>query len=443
MTEGKSSKKGAARRHFLKASTAAAVAAANFEIMRAAHAQGKEEIKVALIGCGGRGTGAAVNALEADPRVRIIALADVFEDRARSSRDSLLHFDVKKPKEGEPEKLNERVQVPDERLFVGFDAYTKALETDADYVILATPPHFRPQHLEAAINAGKHVFMEKPVAVDPVGCRSVMKSGELAKQKNLSIAAGTQRRHEKVYQECYQRILDGAIGEIVAARCYWNMGQLWYKDRESAWSPMEWMIRDWVNWCWLSGDHITEQHVHNLDVVNWFTSKDGGANHPVKAVGMGGRCHRVTGDQYDFFSVDFEYDNGVHLSSYCRQINGCDHNVTESVIGEKGSTFTQSNVCRIKGPNEVSFLGNKIKQTNPYVQEHIDLIKSIEDGGGLNEANNVATSTLTAIMGRIAAYTGRIVTWDEMMKSDLKIGPAEYSFDIPLPEVQIPVAGRA
>lgn len=426
-TSGKSN----GRRQFLKASTTAAAVAANLSLLRAARAAGKEEIKVALVGCGGRGTGAATDAIEADKRVKIVALADVFNDRLEGTKKLLQN------------KGKDQFAVTDDNVFVGFDGFKKVMATDADYVILATPPHFRPMHLQAAIDAGKHVFMEKPVAVDPVGCRSVMKSGEQAKEKNLSIVAGTQRRHEQVYQEVYKRILDGAIGNIVSARCYWNMGQLWFKERESSWSPMEWMIRDWVNWSWLSGDHICEQHVHNIDVINWFTSMDGGSNHPEKAVGMGGRCHRVTGDQYDHFAVDFEYKNGMHLASYCRQINGCDANVSEAVIGDKGTAYSMSGRTWINGPNEVKFYGNKIKQRNPYVQEHIDLIDSIENGKGLNEANNVATSTLTAVMGRIAAYTGRIVTWDEMMSSDLKLGPAEYTMDIPLPQVVVPVAGRA
>lgn len=415
------------RREFLRAGTAAAAGlAAGY-----AHGGASEEIKVGLIGCGGRGNGAATDAMNADKRVRIVAIADVFPDRLEQNRQILA-------------KMNpDQYKVADERVFKGFEAYKQLLGLELDYVILATPPHFRPQHLAAAIDAGKHVFMEKPVAVDPVGCRSVMESGKKAAEKGLSIAAGTQRRHEKVYLETYKRIQDGAIGKPVAARCYWNQGQLWYKDRESSWNPMEWMIRDWVNWAWLSGDHIVEQHVHNIDVVNWFFSKDGTVVHPVRAVGSGGRVHRVTGDQYDFFSVDYEYADGSHLASYCRQINGCDNNVTESVVGEKGSTRTSSSNCRILGEKPAHFQASRIKQTNPYVQEHIDLIDSIVHGKKLNEANNIATSTLTAIMGRMAAYTGRMVTWDEVMKSNLRLGPAEYAWDIPLPKVEIPRAGRA
>jgi myo-inositol 2-dehydrogenase/D-chiro-inositol 1-dehydrogenase len=251
--------------------------------------------------------------------------------------------------------------------------------------------------------------------------------------------------------ETYKRVQDGAIGRPLAARCYWNMGQLWYKNREEKWNDMEWMIRDWVNWTWLSGDHICEQHVHNIDVINWFTSSDGTANHPIRAVGFGGRARRVTGNQYDFFSVDFEYAEGFHLASYCRQVNGCDGNVTETVVGEKGETFTQSGVCEIKGSNP--FLMNtrlrNVKQTNPYVQEHIDLIDSIVHSKGLNEATNVAISTLTAVMGRIAAYTGKTVTWDEVMDPNntdpafAALGPKEYNWNVALMSTEIPVPGRA
>lgn len=414
------------RRRFLQASAAAA----SLAVLRSAHADSKEEIKVGLIGCGGRGNGAAVNATQADKRVRIVALADVFADRVNNAKKNL-------------SGNKEQFAVKDENCFTGFDAYQKVIAQNLDYVILATPPHFRPIHLRAAVEANKHVFMEKPVAVDPVGCRHVIESGEIAKQKGLSIVAGTQRRHEKVYQELYKRILDGAIGNIVSARCYWNQGQLWYKDRDSSWSDMEWMIRDWVNWSWLSGDHIVEQHVHNIDVVNWFTSKDGGSNHPIKAVATGGRARRVTGDQYDYFSVDFEYPGGIHAASYSRQINGCEGNVSETLIGEKGHTLSMSSSTRILGPSAVSFNARKLKQVDPYVQEHIDLIDSITHGKKLNEARTIATSTLSAIMGRLAAYTGKTITWDEMMKSDLKLGPAEYSFDVRLPKVSIPVAGRA
>jgi len=234
----------------------------------------------------------------------------------------------------------------------------------------------------------------------------------------LSVVAGTQRRHKKAYIETYKRIADGAIGQIVAARCYWNQSQLWYRERDPKWSDMEWMIRDWVNWTWLSGDHIVEQHVHNIDVINWFTGK-----HPVKAVGMGARTRRVTGDQYDFFAVDFEFDGGMHLESMCRQINGCANNVSEFIVGTKGSSNCANKIFSPDGSVAWSYEGPKEQE---YVEEHTDLVESIRTGKPINEARNVAESTMMAIMGRISAYSGKEVAWDELMGSDLRLGPAEY-----------------
>jgi len=274
--------------------------------------------------------------------------------------------------------------------------------------------------------------MEKPVAVDPVGIRSVLATGEKAKQLGLSVVAGTQRRHKKSYIETYKRIADGAIGKIVAARCYWNQGQLWYKERDKNWSDMEWMIRDWVNWTWLSGDHIVEQHVHNLDVINWFTG-----SHPAKAVGMGGRMRRVTGDQYDFFSIDFELGDGTHVHSMARQINGCVNNVSEFVVGTKGSSNCAD---KIFGPDGAVVWAYEGPKEQEYVTEHTHLVEAIRSGKPINEAQNVAESTMTAIMGRISAYSGREVTWDEVMASDLQLGPTEYALG-PVPMSKAPIPG--
>lgn len=412
------------RRSFLKSSTLAA--AAGLASTGKLFAAGAEEIRVGVVGCGGRGSGATRNALDADPAVKITAMADVFEDRVKSNIDN------------QKSRFPDRVDVPEERQFVGFDAYRKLLDLDLTYVIFATPPYFRPQMVEAAVQSGKHVFMEKPVAVDPPGCRRIMAAGQVAKSKGLSIVTGTQRHHEAPYLECLERVREGAIGEIVGGQVYWNQGQLWYKDRQPDWNDMAWMIRDWVNWRWLSGDHIVEQHVHNIDVANWFKGA-----HPVRAVGSGGRAHRVTGDQYDYFAVDFEYADGSHVASYARQVNGCANEVAERLIGTKGSTYTMSGRTEIKGQNAWKYRRRDREFTDPYVQEHIDLIASIRKGEGLNEAQFIAESTLTAIMGREAAYTGKSVSWDEMMKSNMALGPEEISWDTPLVEVKIPVAGVA
>lgn len=421
------------RRDFMKVSAAAAVAA-SFASIKGAYAQGKDQIKVGLVGCGGRGTGAAVNALEADPAVNIVAMADVFEDRLNQK------YDLLQKEAGKHKWDASRVAVPESQRFLGFDSYKKVIDLDLDYVILATPPCFRPVQLAYAVEQGRNIFTEKPVAVDPVGAKSVMKSYEDAKAKGLSVAAGTQRRHQQNYIETYNKVREGAIGKITNCKVNWDQGELWYRKNESNWKPMEWMIRDWVNWRWLSGDHIVEQHVHNIDVANWFMSPDNGSAHPIKAVGRGGRAHRKTGDQWDFFAVDFEYPDDVHVASYCRQINGCANNVSEMIVGEKGI----ASAGEIKGANPWRFrTGRGQKVVNPYVQEHIDLIDSIRNNKKLNELHNVATSTLTAIMGREASYSGREITWDEIMSSDLSLTPESISYETPLVQVIIPVQGRA
>jgi myo-inositol 2-dehydrogenase / D-chiro-inositol 1-dehydrogenase len=372
-------------------------------------------LKAGVIGCGGRGSGAATDWLSAGPNVTITALGDVFKDRLDSCRAKI--------------KDNFKVEVAEENCFVGFDAYQKVIDSGVDVVILATPPKFRPIHFEAAVNAKKHVFMEKPVAVDPVGIRSVIASAKKAESLNLKIVTGTQRRHQKDYIEVYKQVATGAIGDIVSANAYWNQSQLWYKNPKAEWSEMECMIRDWVNWLWLSGDHIVEQHVHNLDVINWFTGL-----YPSKAVGFGSRQRRVTGDQYDNFSVDFVYDNGMHMHSMCRQINGCANNVSEWIRGTKGSTNCQNKIFDLAGKELYSYQypvndkgepGKSVK-ISPYIQEHIDLVTCIRQDKPVNEAEATAMSCLVAIMGRVSAYTGKTVTLEEMMTSEMKLGPETF-----------------
>ncbi|HPD32699.1 MAG TPA: Gfo/Idh/MocA family oxidoreductase [Phycisphaerae bacterium] len=419
MQSGKSN--GPSRRQVMcGAAVAAATTAFPYVLKGAAF---DKPIKVGLIGCGGRGTGAAHNAMEADPAVRIVALADAYKDRLEGCR-------------GELKKRG--AEIEDKHCFVGFDAYKKLLELDLDYVILATPPYYRPEHFTAAIKAGKHVFTEKPVAVDPVGIRIMLEAGKMADEKKLSVTAGTQRRHQNSYIETIKRIHDGAIGKILSAQCYWNMGQLWYKEREPKWSDMEWMHRDWVNWAWLSGDHVVEQHVHNLDIINWVLK-----THARKAVAMGGRARRVTGDQYDFFSADLSFPNpeapdkenmDIHVHSMCRQITGCASSVSERVIGEKGI----SNCAGwISNAGKLDIPGNE-----PYVQEHVDLIKAIRTGEQINETQNVSESTMTAIMIRMSAYTGKEVAWDDAIESDLKLGPPDYKLEEAEIRKHIPVPGK-
>ncbi len=389
-------------------------------------------LKAGLIGCGGRGTGAAINFLNAGKDLSIVALGDVFRDRLDQCRNKLIE-----------EKNNE---VAPDKCFIGFDAFEKVIDTGVDIIILATPPHFRPEHFAAAVNARKHVFMEKPVAVDPVGARSIIASSKKAEGIGLCVATGTQRRHQRDYVETFKQVYEGAIGEIVSANCYWNQGQLWYVKPQKGWSEMEMMIRDWVNWAWLSGDHIVEQHVHNIDVINWFTG-----SHPVSAVAFGARHRRVTGDQYDMFSVDFEYEDGRHVHSMCRQINDCANNVSEYLRGTDGYTNACNVIYNSDGSVRWSYEYPRDKAGNPkesvtispYDQEHIDLVTAIRTNRPYVEAEATAVSTMSAIMGRISAYTGRAVTWEEVMNSDLRLGPATYSMGKVDIDTSIPVPGSA
>jgi predicted dehydrogenase len=416
---------GMSRRDFVKGVGAASLATAaglgTAARLFAANVAGSDTIRVGLIGCGGRGTGAAEDCVAAAEGVEIVALGDLFEDRVRGAWDRLKN-----------DLPAEKLKVTADTVFTGFDAFEKVIATNCNLVILATPPGFRPQHLEAAVAAGKHVFMEKPVAVDPVGVRSVLASSELAKQKGLGIVAGTQRRHQASYIETIKRLHEGAIGDIVAAQCYWNQGGLWAVPKREGMSDMEWQIRNWLYFTWLSGDHIVEQHVHNLDVVNWVLQA-----HPIKALGMGGRQARVDpvfGHIYDHFTIDYEYPNGVHVLSMCRQIDGTAGRVEEHIVGTKGranpgGSIRGENPFRFEGPNP-----------NPYVQEHADLIASIRAGQPLNEGRQVAESTLTAILGRMSAYTGQEVSWDwALNESQLDLRPPKYEMgELPVPPVAIP-----
>ncbi len=367
------------RRDLLKGSAlAAGTLALSGAVVPLAQAQGSDTIRVGVVGCGGRGSGAANDCVNSSPGVKIVALADAFPDRMKTLKD----------------KFN----VPDNRCFVGIDAYKElmALE-DINVVILATPPGFRPQTLAEAVKRGKNVFMEKPVAVCPAGIKMVFEASDLAKQKGLAIVAGTQRRHERKYVETMKRIHDGAIGDIVSAQCYWNMGQLWVSQRQPHMSDIEWQIRNWLYFTWLSGDHICEQHVHNIDVINWATGEQ-----PVSVWGVGGRQYRTGpehGNIFDHFGVEFVYPGDVRTISQCRQINGADSNVSERVVGTKG---TSNCAGLIQGENPWRYEGDN---PNPYVEEHKDLIASIRSGNPLNEGRQVAESTLCAIMGRESAYS--------------------------------------
>ena len=392
----------------------------------AVHAAGSDAIGVGLVGCGGRGRGAAADAVKSSPGVRVVAIGDAFPDRVAETRERL-------------KELGEAGTVPEDHAFVGLDAYQKVIATPGvNYVILATPPGFRPGHLEAAVAAGKHVFTEKPVAVDGPGIRSVLATYEAARAKGLGVGAGTQRRHQQGYVEAIRRVREGGIGDVLAARAYWNQGALWNKPRQPGWTDLEWQMRNWLYFTWLSGDHIVEQHVHNLDVVNWAIGA-----HPVRAVGMGGRQSRISPDYghgFDHFAVDYEYANGVHMMSMCRQIPDCANRVAETVVGTKGVCELDSGARRYElvGGSAYRFTGS---ETNPYVQEHTDLIASIRAGQPINELQTVAESTLTAIMGRISAYTGKALTWDEALQSSEALVPASLAFG-PMPVPPVPRPGQ-
>jgi len=427
MTDPNGLNGGASRRDFLKTSAAVGGAlAAGLGGLSNAHAAGDDLIKVGLIGCGGRGRGAAENLCEAvgdAKNVKLYALGDLFPDHAKNAHNAFKDSDVVKNK----------YDVTDERIFTGFDAYQKVIDSGVDLVILATPPGFRPMMLEAAVKAGKHIFTEKPVAVDGPGIRKVLAAAEEAKKKGLAVVAGTQRRHQAGYIASMKRIHDGAIGDVVGGQVYWNMGTLWSKPRESSWSDVEWQIRNWLYFTWLSGDHIVEQHVHNLDVANWAIGA-----HPVRVVSLGGRQVRTQpefGNIFDHFATDIEYPNGVHVMSMARQISSCEDNVSERIVGAKG-TF-DSNGYRFSGAAKgIRF---REKEVNPYVQEHIDLIASIRAGKPLNELQQVAESTMTAIMSRMSAYTGKAVTWEMAMNSQLDTMPKELAFGpMPVPPVAMP-----
>jgi predicted dehydrogenase len=409
------------RRDFVKA-TAAISAAAMLSRTDGVFAAGSDKIRVGVVGCGGRGTGAAMDCVRSSDNVEIVAMGDMFEDRLDRSLAELSR------------EVDDKVSVTGDTSFTGFDAYEKVIACDIDMVILATPPGFRPMHLKAAVEAGKHVFMEKPVAVDPVGIRSIITSSELAKRKGLAIVAGTQRRHQNHYREIMRRIHKGDIGRVVAGECYWNSeGWDGPGEKPEEMSDMEWQIRYWFHFTWLAGDEIVEQHMHNIDVMNWAIGA-----HPVQCVGLGGREVRGgEGNIYDHFAVDFEYPNGVHVLSMCRHMDGCTERVSERVMGTKGWAYTDGGDGFIEGLNPYRYDGEDV---NPYEQEHADLINSIRAGRPLNEGRQVAESTLTAIMGRMSAYTGRALKWDWVMNaSKLDLSPPEYEMgDLPVRPIAVP-----
>lgn len=401
------------RRSFIKTSaTGMAAVLAGKSVVFAARANRK--MRVGLIGCGGRGNGALKNCMDAGEHIEnleleVIATTDWFKDRAVNA--------------------GKKYNVPASRCFSGADGYKKLLDTNIDVVVMATSPNFRPVHFEASIKAGKHVFMEKPVAVDPPGARRVIEAGELAKRKGLGVVAGTQRRHQRNYLRTAYAVKNGAIGEIGGGCVWWCGAALWYKTKEPGESDADYMVRNWVSFTEMSGDHIVEQHVHNLDVANWYIG------HPPKtALGFGGRARRKTGNQFDFFSIDLDYGDGCHIHSMCRQVNGCDGGVREFFRGTRGETLGGGGLKQTRKRREIE-APDFPEHKGPYCQEHVDLLNSILAGKPLNEARNVAESNLTAIMGRISAYTGKLIRWSDLTENkdspwyNLTLKPSAEDFE--------------
>ncbi len=429
--KSKSEEGAVSRREFLTGS-AAATAGLVAAGIPAVHAGASETLRVGLVGCGGRGTGALRDLVNAAPDIRIVALGDLFPERVErcfASMEGATRHGGAAPGTGrrgvDPAKLAAAWKVTRECCFTGFDNYRKVLDSGIDLGLLCTPPGFRPTHFQAAVAAGKHVFMEKPVATCPTGVRIVLEASRQARQKGLAVVAGTQRRHTPAFVETMRRIHAGDLGELVAGQCYWNGSGIWNRESElkAEWSELERQCWNWYHFAWICGDQIVEQHVHNLDVINWAFSRDGLA-HPDKCLGMGGRQVRVTpGNIWDHFTVEYEYANGARVMSMCRHWEGCPSRQGERLAGTRGTAIPGS---VIEGERPFRYEG---PQVNGQVQEHADLVASIRGGKPLNEGDQIANSSLMAIMGRMSAYTGQEVTWEFALNQSKQ----NYVLDHPKP----------
>jgi myo-inositol 2-dehydrogenase / D-chiro-inositol 1-dehydrogenase len=412
-------KQGINRRDFIEKSTrVGSTALAGFSILGNAQAAPSKKLKIGVVGIGGRGSGAIRDVLSCNAHgenVEVVALGDYFlsqmTDRIPSIKKAV-------DKEGFP-----GFNVTPDRCYSGWDAYKKVIDSDVDIVFLTTPPQFRPQHMEYAVNAGKHVFSEKPVAVDPVGIRKYMKAGEKAKAKGQAVLGGTQRRHQPPYVEAMKRIHRGDIGDVISAHIYWNTNDIWFRDRKPGMNDRDFWMYNWYHVDFLCGDHIVEQHLHQFDVVNWVFHDQ----HPVKAYGMGGRQKHTErgGNIYDHFAVEYEYPDGQRVTSMCRQISGTDGKIAEDIVGTKGKGLLlhRDPKCRITGENPWRWTGGNHR--SEYQLEHQAFLASIRENNPINDAKHLAQGTMMAILGREAAYTGKVITWDELMKSDLSLAPAD------------------
>ena len=399
----------------------------SIEALPGAYAAGTDEIRVGLIGCGGRGTGAAMNCLQSSPGVKLVAMADAFQDRLDTARKILV------------QRGGDKVDVKDDHVFVGLDAYQKLLKTDVNYVILATPPGFRPIHIKAAVEAGKYVFGEKPTCVDSAGARSNFETHELINKKGLGMVAGTQYRHFTPYIESIKRVQDGTIGKLVSANCYYNTGLLWSRERQPSWSDLEFQMRNWLYYTWLSGDHLVEQAIHNVDTFVWAFNA-----HPVRAVALGGRQTRtdpIFGHIYDHFTIDYEFADGSHCMMMCRQQDACDKKVANEFVGTEGTAFVLPQYY-ITGKKPWKLEDSVSTDLgNAYVQEHADFIASIRAGKPLNELKQVTESSLTAVMGREAAYTGKSITWDQIVNAKQSLMPTKLEWG-PMTTPPVPMPGQ-
>lgn len=410
------------RRQFMKntALISSGVILNSLPVDASAYVKGNDHINVALVGCGGRGTGAALQALKAKPNVRIVAMADAFQDRL----DKCYKY-INEEHEG----AKGQITVKEKNKFVGFDAYKKAIDK-ADVVILTTPPGFRPYHFEYAVEKGKHVFMEKPVAVDAPGIRRVLEAGEKAIQNKLNVVVGLQRHYQTNYLAAVDKIRNGDIGKILSGQVYWNSAGVWVRPRKSGQTEMEYQMRNWYYFNWLCGDHILEQHIHNIDVANWFIGE-----YPTTAQGMGGREVRTGidhGEIFDHHFVEFVYPGGAVISSQCRHQKGCLTRVAEAFQGTKGSVSTEGNSTMMTAHDGSSIINHRGKgDPNPYQVEHDRLFESIMNGGLISDTENGAKSTMTAIMGRMATYSGKVVQWDDALNSNVSIGltPKQWAWD--------------
>lgn len=425
MTFDASNKKESSRREFVKQSgiLAGGLIAAPL-ISNANYFSGSGDvIKVALIGCGGRGTGAAMQAMLSKQNVRLVAMADAFRDRIDSCYKVLAADDISDFTSDVP-NVKDKIDVPEERKFAGFDGYQKAIAL-ADVVILTTPPGFRPIHFEEAIRQGKHVFMEKPVAVDPAGVQKVLAAAAIAKQKKLNVVVGLQRRYQSVYRELFKR--KDLIGDIISSQAWWNNDGVWVNGRKPGQTEMEYQMRNWYYFNWLCGDHINEQHIHNIDVINWFKG-----SYPVKAQGMGGRQVRKGkdhGEIFDHHYVEFTYADGSILNSQCRHIPGTMSRVDELLVGTKGKIYCGAgNIVDSKGNS--LYRHDQKNNPNPYQVEHDELFAAIAKGQyKFADAEHGAKSTMTSILGRMATYSGQVVEWDKAINSGIDLQPKTYAWD--------------